>query len=126
MKGQRLFVRPLEAGDRDSIAALHAGAEAPFTGGASPREGLVGRLAGSTVACLLWSRDGDAFVISSLVVATDLRGIRIGSSLLVEAAKLAAAEGAASLRVPQDCKLARYFERSGFVSVEGSLSKTIR
>ena len=64
--------------------------------------------------------------ISWIFVATDLRGIRIGSSLLVEAAKLAAAEGAASLRVPQDCKLARYFERSGFVSVEGSLSKTIR
>ncbi|MFA6954859.1 MAG: GNAT family N-acetyltransferase [Thermoanaerobaculia bacterium] len=126
MKGQRLFVRPLSASDFGPIAALQAGAELPASEVALSGDGLVGRLAGSTVAYLLWSRDGDAFIIASIFVATELRGIRIGSSLLADAAKLAAEDGATSLRVAQDCKLARYFERRGFVSVEGTLTKAIR
>jgi GNAT superfamily N-acetyltransferase len=64
--------------------------------------------------------------ISWFVVAADLRGIRIGRLFLAEAEKLASADGATSLRVAQDCKLARYFERCGFVSERGTLSKTIR
>jgi len=35
MKGQRLFVRPLEAGDRDSIAAPHARTAQPLPDGRS-------------------------------------------------------------------------------------------
>jgi len=126
MKGQRLFVRPLIESDLDSIVELHAGAELPASLRTRANAGLVGRLAGSTVACLLWNRDGDAMSIFWIFVATDLRGIRIGSSLVTDASKLAAEAGATSLRVAQDCKLARYFERCGFVSVEGTLSRTIR
>jgi GNAT superfamily N-acetyltransferase len=126
MKGQKLFVRPLAAADLDALEALHSGADEPFDLTAPSGDGLVGRLAGSTVACLFWHRDGDAMSISWFVVAADLRGIRIGRLFLAEAEKLASADGATSLRVAQDCKLARYFERCGFVSERGTLTKTIR
>lgn len=125
MKGQRLFVRPLSAADIDTLRALHADGETARLDDAHAVEGLIGRLAGSTVAYLLWLRVGDAMVISNLFVAPDLRRIRIARSLVDEAAKLASSEGAASLLVAQDCKLARYFERIGFVSVEGTLTRTI-
>jgi GNAT superfamily N-acetyltransferase len=126
MKGQKLFVRPLAAADLDSLGALHSGAAEPFDRTVHSGEGLVGRLAGSTVACLLWHRDGDTMSISWFVVTADLRGIRIGRSFLAEAEELASADGATSLRVAQDCKLARYFERCGFVPERGALTKAIR
>ena len=86
----------------------------------------MGRLAGSTVAYLLWHLDGIAMVSSQLFVAADFRGLRIGRTFLTEAATAGSAEGAGSLRVPQECKLARYFEVCGFVSTEETLTRTIR
>jgi GNAT superfamily N-acetyltransferase len=126
MKGQRLFVRPLEPADRETLEALHAAAgEAPFVelGG---DEGLVGRLAGSSVAYLVWRPETAAMVITHIFVAAELRRLGIGRMLLAEAGAIAAAGGAPELRVEQGCKLARYFERAGFVSAKGTLCKTIR
>lgn len=126
MKGQRLFVRPMESGDRETLEALHAAAGAPPFGDLGGEDGLVGRLAGNTVAYLVWRPEPAAMVITRFFVAADLRRLGIGRMLLAQAGAIAAAGGAAELRVAQDCKLARYFEASGFVAGEGSLQKTIR
>lgn len=126
MKGQRLFVRPLEPGDRETLEALHAAAEEPPIGDLGGEDGLVGRLAGNTVAYLAWRREPGAMMITRLFVAADLRRLGIGRMLLAQAGAIAAAGGAAELRVEQDCKLARYFELRGFVSSEGTLSTTVR
>jgi len=126
MKGQRLFVRALGEGDLPSIAALHAAAGEPLRAGAPSLPGLAGRLAGSTVAYLVWHRDGRCMAIVHVLVAADLRGIRIGRGLLAEALKIAATEGADTVRVAQDCKLAPFFERCGFVSNGDTLIKPTR
>lgn len=126
MKGQRLFVRPLEPGDREALEALHAAAGEPPFEILGSEEGLVGRLAGTTVAWLAWRPEPAAMVITRIFVAADVRRLGIGRMLLAEAGAIAAAGGASELRVEQDCKLARYFERRGFVSAERSLIKTIR
>jgi GNAT superfamily N-acetyltransferase len=126
MKGQRLFVRPLEPGDRETLEALHVAAGEPPFEILGSEEGLVGRLAGTTVAWLAWRPEPAAMVITRLFVAGELRRLGIGRMLLAEAGAIAAAGGAASLRVEQDCKLARYFERCGFVSAGGSLIRTTR
>ncbi|MGK2856945.1 MAG: GNAT family N-acetyltransferase [Thermoanaerobaculia bacterium] len=126
MKGQRLFVRPLEPGDREALEALHAAAGEPPSGDLVGADGLVGRLAGSTVAYLTWRREPAAMAITRLFVAAGFRRLGIGRMLLAEAGAIAAAGGAAELRVEQDCKLVRYFELRGFVSAQGTLSKTIR
>ena len=125
MKGQILFVRPPEHDDLPAIEAMHAAAGVPLPSATQSLEALVGRLAGTTVAYLEWRRVGDAMEISHILVSAELRGVRIGRSLMAEAAKLAAEAGADTLRVAQTCELARYFERSGFVAREGSLIKTI-
>lgn len=126
MKGQKLFVRPRNRDDLESIALLHSEAAVPIPPDSSDREGLVGRLAGNTVAYLVWQRVGSTLAISHLLVSSEFRGLHIGRALLSEAVKIAAASGAETIRVAQDCKLARYFEASGFVASEGSLQKTIQ
>lgn len=126
MKGQRLFVRPLEPGDRETLEALHAAGGEPPRGDIDGKAGLVGRLAGSTVAYLVWRPEPAAMVITQIFVAAGFRRLGIGRMLLAEAGAIAAAGGAAELRVEQDCKLTRYFEALGFVVGGGSLQKTIR
>ena len=111
MKGQILFVRPREHDDLPAIEAMHAAAGVPLPSATQSLEALVGRLAGTTVAYLEWRRVGDAMEISHILVSAELRGVRIGRSLMAEAAKLAAEAGADTLRVGQTCELARYFER---------------
>ena len=126
MKGQKLFVRPRNDDDLASLEALHVAAGVPLPPDAPGREGLVGRLAGSTVAYLVWQRHGSTLAISHLLVSSEVRGLRIARTILSEAVTIAPAFGADSFSVAQDCKLARYFEALGFVAGGGSLQKTIR
>ncbi|MCM2314761.1 MAG: GNAT family N-acetyltransferase [Thermoanaerobaculia bacterium] len=105
---------------------MHAAAGEPPLGDLGSEDGLVGRLAGSTVAYLAWRQTPAAMEITRVLVAPELRRLGIGRMLLGEAGAIAAAGGSAELRVAQDCKLARYFEASGFVARDGSLQKTIR
>lgn len=116
----------MDASDFGTLEALHSASEEPIEEDVRAANGLVGRLAGSSVAYLTWRRDRDAMTISRIFVPPDLRRLGIGRMLLAEAATIAADAGATELRVEQDCKLARYFERRGFVSAEGSLIKATR
>jgi N-acetylglutamate synthase-like GNAT family acetyltransferase len=87
MKGQRLFVRPIEEGDTVPIREFHEAHGCPH---AVPESGLVGKLVGDLVAVLGISLETPATVrIDSLVVAAELRRKRIGRFMLEELAQLA-------------------------------------
>jgi N-acetylglutamate synthase-like GNAT family acetyltransferase len=86
MKGQKLFVRPIEPADAESIrdfCAVHGGA--PDT-----RAGLIGKLVGDLAAVLTMELEADAVRIVDLVVAEPLRRKRVGRVMLDELASMAA------------------------------------
>ena len=83
----RLFVRPIETGDRE---ALHAFVTAHGDGAATPETGLLGKLVGNLVAVLAMEVTADSIRIDELIVARELRRKRIGRVMLKELADLAA------------------------------------
>jgi N-acetylglutamate synthase-like GNAT family acetyltransferase len=88
MRGQKLFVRPIDAADHEAIRsflALHAPSQQPV-----PDCGLLGKLLGDIVAVLAMEITADAVRLDGLVVAKDLRRKRIGRGMLAELEALAA------------------------------------
>ena len=88
MRGQKLFVRPIEAADAEAIRAFladHASKHA-----AVPDCGLLGKLLGEIVAVLSMEITPDAVRVDDLVVAKELRRKRIGRVMLAELDALAA------------------------------------
>ena len=86
MKGQRLFVRPIEAADADAVRAFSA----QYDGSPEPRSGLLGKLVGELVSVLTMEIEEDAFRVVDLIVAEELRRKRVGRVMLNELAALAA------------------------------------
>ena len=86
MKGQKLFVRPVEAADADALRAFAA------NHGGSPqvRSGLVGKLVGDLAAVLAMELEPNAIRVVDLVVAERLRRKRVGRVMLNELASLTA------------------------------------
>jgi len=87
LRGQRLFVRPIETADREGIEAFltaHGG------GAAMPKTGLIGKLVGNLVAVLAMEVTSDAIRIDDLIVARELRRKQIARVMLKELAELAA------------------------------------
>lgn len=87
MRGQRLFVRPIETADQDAVRAFlatHGEAES------APETGLIGKLVGNLVAVLSMEVTPEAIRVNDLVVAAELRRKRIGRVMLIELADLAA------------------------------------
>lgn len=87
LRGQRLFVRPIETADRPSIEAflaVHGNATA------TPAAGLIGKLVGNLVAVLAMEVTPDAIRVDDLLVAPELRRKQIGRVMLKELAELAA------------------------------------
>ena len=87
LRGQRLFVRPIEAADRDAVQAFLT---AHGDGMEVPESGLVGKLVGNLVAVLSMEVTADAIRVDELIVARDLRRKQIGRVMLEELADLAA------------------------------------
>ena len=88
MRGQKLFVRPIDEADRDAVGAFlakHASSQAHV-----PACGLLGKLLGDIVAVLSMEIIGDAVRVDDLVVAKELRRKRIGRGMLAELDALAA------------------------------------
>jgi len=109
MRGQKLFVRPIEAADREAIRlflASHGASHAPV-----PSCGLIGKLLGDIVAVLSMEITRDAVRVEDLVVAKDLRRKRIGRGMLAELDALAA-------KIDKDWLIARddheFLRRVGF------------
>ena len=81
MRGQRLFVRPIDPADHDAIHHFL---------GYVPPCGLLGKLVGDLVAVLAMEITDEGLRIDDLVVARDLRRKRIGRFMLDEAGAVAA------------------------------------
>jgi hypothetical protein len=87
MKGQRLFVRPIEPADHDDVRLFLQQNGAP---GAIPACGLLGKLVGELVAILAMRITDDGVAVDQIVVARDLRRKRVGRVMLLELEGMAA------------------------------------
>jgi GNAT superfamily N-acetyltransferase len=113
MRGQRLFVRPIEPGDADTVRgflAAHAEQDAV------PPCGLIGKLLGELVAVMAIDLgETNGVRIRDLIVVPELRRKRIGRVMMSELESLAAkmerdwliAESAGSSR--------EFLKRVGFI-----------
>ena len=117
MRGQKLFVRPIEPGDADTIGSFLAAHEGR---NAIPACGLIGKLLGQLVAVMdIDLSAADAIRVRDLLVARELRRKRIGRVMMNELEALAAkmerdwliADGAGNAR--------EFLRRVGFID-EGS------
>jgi N-acetylglutamate synthase-like GNAT family acetyltransferase len=117
MRGQKLFVRPIEAADHDAIRAFLA---AHASAGSVPSCGLVGKLVGDIVAVLSMEITSDAVRVDDLVVAKDLRRKRIGRGMLAELDALAAKMEREWLVANVDHE---FFRRVGFRGMRRKVSR---
>jgi GNAT superfamily N-acetyltransferase len=121
-RGQRLFVRPIETGDRE---ALHAFLTLNGEGAATPETGLIGKLVGNLVAVLGMEVTSDSIRIDELIVARELRRKQIGRVMMKELADLAAKMERDWLVVERGDGR-EFLERVGFVERDGAMMKRVR
>jgi len=117
VKGQKLFVRPIEAADADAVRAFAA----QHGGSPGARSGLLGKLVGELVSVLAMEVEDDAVRVIDLVVAEELRRKRIGRVMLNELAALAAKLERNWLVA--DVKHAEFLRRVGFTEREGVMKR---
>ncbi len=87
MRGQKLFVRPIEPGDTEALRDFLA---ANGDRNAVPACGLIGKLLGHVVAVMAIDVSGaEAIRVEDLVVARELRRKRIGRVMMNELEVLA-------------------------------------
>ena len=112
MRGQKLFIRPIEPADSEALGRFLA-AEA---GGSPhvPAFGLLGKLVGELVAVVEIQLTADAIQIDNVVVARDLRWKRIGRFMLDEVEQLAAKMDRGRLIVGEPAGAQEFFRRTGF------------
>ena len=123
MRGQRLFVRPIDTADHDAVAAcLRAHGDRAGV----PACGLLGKLVGELVAVLAMEITDDALRIDDLVVAKELRRKRIGRVMLQELDQLAAKMDRRRLVVAGAGGAAEFFRRVGFADEGEILSRRVR
>jgi N-acetylglutamate synthase-like GNAT family acetyltransferase len=119
VKGQKLFVRAIEAADAGEIRAFskrHGGRSVITTG-------LLGKLVGDLAAVLEIELQDDAIRIVDLVVAEELRRKRVGRVMLNELAEVAA-----RLEldwIVADVAHAAFLERVGFIEAEGVMKRRV-
>lgn len=81
MRGQKLFVRPMDAADHTLVCAFL---------GRVPACALLGKVVGDLVAVLAFDVADDGVRIDEILVVPELRRKRIGRFMLNELAQLAA------------------------------------
>jgi GNAT superfamily N-acetyltransferase len=117
VKGQKLFVRPIETADLDAVRAFAA----QHGGSPDARAGLLGKLVGELVSVVWIDIEDDAVRIIDLVVAEELRRKRIGRVMLNELASLARKLERNWLFA--DVKHAEFLRRVGFTEDEGVMKR---
>lgn len=110
MRGQKLFVRPIEESDAAEVRAFLARNDAPA---ATPRSGLLGKLVGELVAVLSMEITDRTVRVNGLVVAKELRKKRIGRVMINELESLAGKLEREWIVVDPP-EAAGFFERVGF------------
>jgi GNAT superfamily N-acetyltransferase len=111
VRGQRLFIRPIENDDAEALDDFLA------TQGRArrrPRSGLLGKLVGDLAAVLIIEITDDAVRVEELVVAHELRRKRIGRFMLDELAKMAGKLDRERLTVEAPEETRAFFRRVGF------------
>ncbi len=122
MKGQRLFIRPIETTDRDALAAF---AEVHAPGSPIPACGLLAKLVGDLAAVIAFNLDRERDVqITNLIVAGPLRRKRIGRAIVEEAAVVAARLDRNRLVVTRGTADG-YFVRIGFIESGAELIRRV-
>jgi GNAT superfamily N-acetyltransferase len=119
VKGQKLFVRPIEAADADAVRAFAA------QHGGSPvaRSGLLGKLVGELVSVLAMDVETDAVRVVDLVVAEELRRKRVGRVMLNELAALA--KKLERNWLIADVKHAEFLRHVGFTEDDGVMKRRV-
>jgi GNAT superfamily N-acetyltransferase len=124
LKGQKLFVRPIEDRDGDALrtfAANHGGV-------LSSRSGLIGKLVGELAAVLTMELEPHAIRIADLVVAEELRRKRVGRVMLNELAILAATmerEWLIADVTDRGVGARQFLERVGFREAGGEMKRRV-
>lgn len=113
MRGQRLFIRELQADDRDAIRDFFArhGRE----GVEAPASGTIGKLVGDLVAVAGTSSDGDTVRVEQIFVAPELRRKRIGRFMLDEVVNIARKLERESVVVEDAGDAGEFLRKVGFV-----------
>ena len=123
MRGQRLFVRPIESGDAEAIRAfLHANGSP----GDAPACGLLAKLVGDLVGVMAMEIADDGLHVENIVVARELRRKRIGRFLLDEAARLAEKIDRDRLIVTDDHGAGEFLRHVGFTVENGLFVRRVR
>jgi len=115
VRGQRLFIRPIESGDADDVRRFFA---VNAKAGEPPALGLIGKLVGDLVAVLSMEITGDAVRIDDVFVARELRRKRIGRFMVDELAKLAKKIDRDRIVVEPPSDSREFFRRIGFEEAE--------
>jgi ribosomal protein S18 acetylase RimI-like enzyme len=122
MRGQRLFVRPIENDDRSAIEAFLT---ANGTASDAAAYGLLGKLVGDLVAVLTFELTPDALHIANLVVAPDFRRKRIGPFMLDEASRLARKMDRKQLVIERPGPAREFLSRAGFAGDEQRMVRRV-
>ena len=123
MRGQKLFVRPIESGDAEAIRAF---LEANGSPGDAPACGLLAKLVGDLAGVMAMEIAGDGLRVTNVVVARELRRKRIGRFLFDEAARLAEKMDRDRLIVGDDRGAGEFLRRVGFRVVDGVFVRRVR
>jgi GNAT superfamily N-acetyltransferase len=119
VKGQRLFVRPIETADADAVRAFAT----QYGGSLEPCLGLLGKLVGELVSVLSMEIEEDAVRVVELVVAEELRRKRIGRVMLNELAALASKLERQWLVA--DVANAEFLRHVGFIEENGLMRRRV-
>lgn len=124
MRGQKLFVRPIEEGDIEAVRsffATHAKGDAP------PALGLIGKLVGELVAVMAIDLSMPGQVqIGSLVVAPEYRRKRVGRVMMMEAETLASRMERDWLVVAPPENGREFLRKLGFAEDAGRMVRRVR
>jgi GNAT superfamily N-acetyltransferase len=113
VRGQRLFIRPIDAQDHDAIHDFLArhGHENPV----APLSGAVGKLVGDLVAVAATTETDDTLRLDDLFVAPELRRKRIGRVMIEELVNIARTLRRTYLIAEQPRDAAEFLRKVGFV-----------
>ena len=124
MRGQKLFVRPIEPGDLEAVQrflAAHANRCPP------PAFGLIGKLAGELVAVMAIDVSAPGKVrLENLVVAPELRRKRVGRVMVRELESLAAKLERHSIVVEPPVQGREFLKKVGFVEEGVAMVRKVR
>ena len=121
MKGQTLFIRPIETADLNSVGDFlqrHGG------GSADGESGILAKLVGDLAAVLIFRFGDRNLEIHQLLVREDLRRKRIGTLMLGELERIAGSRGLQSLSV-RNGGADEFLTKAGFIDEGDSMVKKV-